>query len=128
MHLSDFMWSLLVIFFMVIYFMILFRIIFDVFRRDDISGWGKAGWLIALLVVPLLTMLIYVIVEGKSMTDRDISQVKQMQAQQADYIRSVTSGGGSSAADQIAKAQDLLTSGAITQAEFDSIKAKALAS
>src|SRR3954471_21235101 len=125
MHLSDFLWSLLVIFFMVIYFMILFRIIFDVFRRDDISGWGKAGWLILLLVVPLVTMLIYVIVEGKSMTNRDLSQMKAMQAQQADYIRTVTSAGP---ADQIAKAQELLGSGAITQAEFDSIKAKALAS
>ena len=128
MHLSDLLWSLLVIFFMVIYFIILFRIIFDVFRRDDISGWGKAGWLILLLVIPLISMLIYVIVEGKSMTDRDMAQMKAIQAQQADYIRNVASSGGGGAADQIAKAQELLTSGAITQAEFDSIKAKALAS
>jgi uncharacterized membrane protein len=105
MHLGDFLWSLLVIFFMVVYFMMLFRVIIDVFRRTDLSGWGKAGWFIALLVVPLLSLLVYVIARGNSMTQRD----------QAQY-------------EQLRKAHELLASGAISQAEFDTLKAKALSS
>lgn len=126
MTLTDWLWWLLSFFFLVIYFMMLFRVIMDIFRTDD-SGWVKAGWLIALLFIPLLTMLIYVIARGKDMANRDVQQYQAMQAQQADYIRSVA-GGGSDSATQIKQAHDLLTSGAITQAEYDAIKAKALAS
>jgi hypothetical protein len=124
MTLTDWLWWLLAFFFLVIYFMMLFRIIIDVFRADD-SGWVKAGWLIALLFFPLITMLIYVIARGKDMAKRDVQQYQQMQADQADYIRSVA---GNDSATQIKQAHDLLTSGAISQEEFDAIKAKALAS
>ena len=125
MQLVDFLWTLCVIFFMVIYFMILFRIIVDIFRSDDMGGWAKAGWLLILIFLPLLTMLIYVIARGKGMAERDVKEYSQMQAAQDDYIRSVAASNDPTA--QIKQAADLLASGAITQAEFDAIKAKALA-
>ena len=125
MTLTDWLWWLLAVFFMVIYFMMLFRIIVDIFRSEDLSGWGKAGWLILIFVVTLLGMLIYVIARGKGMAERDIREMSQMQAAQDDYIRSVAASNDPTA--QIKQAADLLASGAITQAEFDAIKAKALA-
>jgi hypothetical protein len=125
MTLTDWLWWLLAVFFMVIYFMMLFRIILDIFRSDDMGGWGKAGWLILLIFLPLLTMLIYVIARGKGMAERDIKQMTQMQAAQDDYIRSVAASNDPTA--QIKQAHDLLASGAISQEEFDAIKAKALA-
>lgn len=127
MNLVDWLWTLLVFFFMVMYFILLFRIIVDIFRSDDLSGWAKAGWLIFLFVLTLLAALIYVIARGKGMTERDMAQYKAVEAAQADYIRSVAA----PAADpttQIKNAHDLLSSGAISQEEFDAIKAKALAS
>ena len=126
MNLVDFLWTLLVIFFMVIYFMIMFRVIIDVFRRDDLNGWGKAGWLILLLFLPLITLLVYTIVQGKGMAQRDMAQYQEMRSAQDTYIRDVA--GTTDPAAQIKQAHDLLQSGAISQEEYDSIKAKALAS
>ena len=123
--LADWLWWLLIVFFMVVYFMMLFRIILDVFRNHESSGWVKAGWLIALLFFPLLTMLIYVIVNGKHMAERDIKQMQAVQQAQNDYIKSVA--GSSDPTAQIAQAHDLLEKGALSQQEFDAIKSKALA-
>jgi len=130
MQLVDFLWTLLVIFFMVIYFMILFQVIFDIFRSHDMGGVAKTLWILFIFIIPFLSLLIYLIVRGGGMAQRSQEQYAAMQKQQAEYIREVakSSGSGDSATDQIAKAQSLLQSGAITQAEFDSIKAKALAS
>ncbi len=108
--------------------MVWFRCIFDLFRDKSLSGWGKAGWAVLLIFVPWLGALIYLIARGRSMAERQMAEVSQMQAQQEQYIRQVASNSqGSSPADQIASAKGLLDSGAITQAEFDSLKAKALA-
>jgi hypothetical protein len=125
MTLTDFLWWTLAVFFMVIYFMMLFRIIVDIFRSGDMGGWGKAGWLIFLLFFPLLAMLIYVIARGSGMAERDMAQYQQVRSAQDDYIRSVAQSSDPSA--QIKQAHDLLQSGAITQAEFDALKSKALA-
>ncbi len=127
MNLVDWLWTLLVFFFMVMYFILLFRIIVDIFRSDDLSGWAKAGWLIFLFVLTLLAALIYVIARGKGMTERDMAQYKAAEAAQADYIRAVAAPAADPTA-QIKSAHDLLSSGAISQEEFDAIKAKALAS
>jgi ABC-type multidrug transport system fused ATPase/permease subunit len=124
-NLGEWLIWLLYFFFMVIYFMMIFKIIMDVFRRDDIGGGMKALWLILLLFIPFLTMLIYVISQGKQMAQRDMKQYSELQSQQADYIRSVA---GNDSTTQIKQAHDLLTAGAISQEEFDAIKAKALAS
>lgn len=123
--LADWLWWLLAVFFMVVYFMMLFRIIVDVFRNRESSGWAKAGWLIFLLFFPLLAMLIYVIANGKSMGQRDLAEYQSAKQAQDEYIRSVAATNDPSA--QIKQAHDLLQSGAITQQEFDAIKAKALA-
>jgi hypothetical protein len=126
MSFGDYLWTLVVIFFMVVYFMMLFRIIFDIFRSEDLNGWAKAGWLVFLLILPLIAMLIYVIARGGDMMKRDLSQAQQMQQAQDAYIRSVA-GEGADPSTQISKAKELLDKGAITQAEFDQLKAKALA-
>ena len=99
----------------------------DVFRRHDISGWGKAGWTLFMIVVPFLGVLIYLIAHGQDMGKRDIEQA-QGPAGAVRRLRQIggRTGGGDGAAAEIAKAKGLLDSGAITQAEFDSLKAKAL--
>ena len=124
--LADWLWWLLAFYFIMIYFMMLFRIIFDIFRSDDLGGWGKAGWLVFLIFVPIVAMLIYVITRGKDLGKRDAAQYEAARRSQDDYIRSVAST-SSGPATEIAKAHELLQSGAITQQEFDSLKASALA-
>ena len=106
--------------------MVWFRCLFDLFGDHTLSGWGKAGWAILLIFVPWVGALIYLIVRGRSMTERQMSKVAEAQAAQADYIKQVA-GGPVSPADQIASAKALLDSGAIDQAEFATLKAKALA-
>ena len=103
-----------------------FRCIFDMFRDHTLSGWGKAGWAVLLIFVPWLGALIYIIARGRSMTERQMAEMAQQQAAQDTYIKQVAAT-STSAADQIASAKALLDSGAITQAEFDTLKAKALA-
>ena len=106
--------------------MIWFRCIIDLFRDSSLSGWAKAGWAVLLIFVPWLGALIYLIARGRSMTERQMAEVASIQAQQRDYIQQVAGSSGG-AADQIASAKGLLDSGAITQEEFDTLKAKALA-
>ena len=120
---TTFLWSLIVIFFMVVYFMMLFSVIVDIFRRHDASGGKKALWLLFILFAPLLGLLIYLIVNGHGIAERQAKDVQQSQAQLDDHIKAVAGG----SAEQIAKAKELLDAGTITQAEFDQIKAKALA-
>lgn len=123
MEFGQFLWSLLIIFFMIMYFMILFSVIIDLFRNHEMSGVVKALWIIALLFVPFLSLLIYVIIYGRSMGKRQMVAVSEAQQAQEAYIRNVA---GTSPTEQIAQAQQLLSSGAITQEEFDRLKAKAL--
>ena len=123
----DIVGTMLIFFAWVIWFWILIRVLVDVFRRHDLSGFGKAGWTLFMIVVPFLGVLIYLIAHGQDMGKRDIEQAQAQQAQFDQYVKSVAgpeAGGG--AAAEIAKAKSLLDSGAITQAEFDSLKAKAL--
>lgn len=106
------------------YLMVLFQILGDLFSDGKLSGWAKALWVIALIVLPLLSALIYLIARGKGMGERAARQAQQAQAATDTYIRSVA---GSDPVNQIANAKALLDSGAITQAEFDHLKSKALA-
>lgn len=123
MQFGEFLWSLLVIFFMIMYFMILFSVVIDLFRNHQMGGFAKALWIIFLIFIPLLSLLIYVIVYGKSMAQRQQTAVVEAQQEQDAYIKQVA---GTSPAEQIAQAQQLLNSGAISQDEFDKLKAKAL--
>jgi uncharacterized membrane protein len=117
--LLEFFWYMIVfyLFFMVIWMFI--QVFADIFRRENLSGWGKAGWIFLIFVVPFLGILIYMIARPKN-TEQDQRMMADMQATQARVE-------GGSALDDIAKAQTLLDNGSITQPEFDAIKAKALA-
>jgi phosphoglycerol transferase MdoB-like AlkP superfamily enzyme len=126
MSLGDFLWSLLVIYFIFFYFMILFRILGDLFSDHETSGLAKTGWIIFLLLVPFLAMFVYLITRGQGMTQRATAQAEAANSAQQAYIREVA-GTSDAPTAQIAKAHDLLGSGAITPTEFDALKAKALA-
>lgn len=122
----DVLWTMLVFFAWVIWFWMLIVILSDVFRRRDIGGGKKTIWVIFVIVTPFLGVLAYLLTNHDGMADRGMKQAQAQQAQMDDYVRSVAGSGG--AAAEIEKAKGLLDSGAITQAEFDSIKAKALGS
>lgn len=121
----DVFWDILLIFAWLIFFWIAITVLIDVFRRHDISGWGKAGWTIFVVILPWLGVLVYLIANHSGMAERRNKDVQASQAQFDDYVRKAA--GTGTAADQIEKAKQLLDSGAIDQAEFDSLKAKALA-
>jgi phospholipase D-like protein/putative oligomerization/nucleic acid binding protein len=121
----DVLWTMIIFFAWVAWIWILILTLSDVFRRRDTSGWGKAAWVVFLIVLPFLGVLVYLIANHDGMAERDAEQAKAQRAQMDDYVRSVATEGG--AAAEIDKAKQLLDSGAITQPEFDTIKAKALA-
>lgn len=124
----DFFWLLVWSFFFVFYLMILFHIIADLFRDRELSGWWKALWVVALIIFPFLTALIYLIARGRGMAERQSVDMQRAQAANEAYIRQVAgNGSGSTPTDQIVRAKNLLDSGAITPAEFDRLKAAALA-
>jgi ABC-type Fe3+ transport system permease subunit len=123
--LGDVLLSMFVFFMWILWFWLLFTVFGDLFRRHDVSGWGKAGWTVFVIILPFLGVFIYLIAEGKGMAERNVRQAQQAQSQMDSYVRSVASSG--SAAENIAKAKELLDGGAITQAEFEALKAKALA-
>ncbi len=106
--------------------MVWVRCLFDLFGDHTMSGWGKAGWALFMIVVPFLGALVYLIARGKSMTERQLASAAKMQAAQDKYIKEVAAN-SASPAEQIASAKSLLDSGAISQEEFDALKAKALA-
>ena len=117
------LWLMIVFFAFIIWIWLLITVFADIFRRRDIGGGMKAIWIVFVIIAPYLGVLIYLIAEHNGMADRSMEQMKAMKAQQDDYIKSVA---GSSPADQVAQAKSLLDSGAITQAEYDALKAKAL--
>jgi hypothetical protein len=122
----DLLWTMLIIFAWVIWFWLLITVFADLFRRHDTSGFSKVLWIIFVILLPFLGVFIYLIVNHEGMTERNIKQAQAQQAQFDQYVRETASSGG--AAAEIEKAKGLLDSGAISQAEFDAIKQKALAS
>lgn len=106
--------------------MVWFRCLFDLFGDTTLSGWGKAGWAVLLIFVPWLGALIYLIVRGRSMNERQMARAAELEAAQNDYIKQVA-GTSTTPADQIASAKALLDSGTIDQREYEALKAKALA-
>ena len=119
--------SMILFFTWVIWIWMMIAILSDVFRRRDMSGGAKAGWTVFLIVLPFLGALIYLISNHDGMAERRLDDVRVAQAQFDDHIKSVATNGGGGAAAEIDKGKSLLDSGAITQSEFDAIKAKALA-
>src|SRR6476659_1977279 len=105
-------------FLFVAYIVVMFQIVVDLFRRNDVGGWGKADWVIGLLFIPIVTALIYVIANGRSMADRQRQAAQQARVDTEAYVRRVA---GTSSSDEIAKAKSLLDAGTITPAEYDTL-------
>jgi hypothetical protein len=120
----EVMWTMFVFFAFIIWFWILITVFADIFRRKDTSGFSKVLWIIFVIVAPYLGVFVYLIANHDGMTERNIEKAQAQQAQMDQYVKSVAGSGG--AAAEIEKAKGLLDSGAITQAEFDAMKAKAL--
>ncbi len=120
----DYFWLLIWWMFFIMYLMLLFQIITDIFRDHTLGGWAKAIWVVALFIFPLISSLAYLIARGQGMNDRQLAVNAAAKRATDDYIRSVAP--GTDPATQIANAKGLLDSGTISQAEYDTLKAKAL--
>ncbi|MFI8823607.1 SHOCT domain-containing protein [Streptomyces sp. NPDC053431] len=126
----DLFWTMLWFFLWIMWLFLLFKVVTDIFRDHESSGWAKAGWLIFCIVLPYLGVLVYVIARGKGMTRRDVQQAQDTEAAFQDYIRktagtSAGAGKGGSV-DELARLADLKDKGAITEEEFQRAKAKIL--
>ncbi len=122
----GFFWTLLMVFIWVSWLIVVFRVVYDIFRNREMSGWGKAGWFLVVLIVPLIGVLIYVIVHGGDMAQRDVDEAQAQQAAVDEYIRQAagTSGG---VADELSKLAQLRDAGEITSEQFERQKARLLA-
>ena len=120
---GEFLWSLVIIFFMIVYFVILFQVVFDLFRDHELSGWAKAGWLLFIIVLPFLGLFVYLIVRGQGMAERSARDQADAKQEFDTYVRETA---GSGPTTEIANAKQLLDEGTISQEEFDAIKRKAL--
>jgi hypothetical protein len=126
LDLFDLFWSMLWFFLFVMWIYLFITLIADIFRSHDLSGWGKAAWIVGLLVFPILGSIAYVIARGEGMAERQIEQAKQQNAAFQDYVRNAA-GTAASPADEVAKLVDLRASGVITDEEFERQKARVLA-
>jgi hypothetical protein len=126
---ADIFWSVLWFFFLFIWIMILVHILSDLFRDHSLSGGAKTLWVLFLVFLPFLAVLVYLLTRGKGMAERAAARQQQAQEQFEGYVRTVATTGDATAApaDQITRAKQLLDAGTIDQAEFDRLKAKALA-
>lgn len=124
--LTDILWSMFAFFILFIMIMILLQVITDLFRDHEESGIAKALWVFFLIFFTPLAILMYLIIRGPGMAQRNLAAQQKAQEQFNAYVQQTAGAGGGTAADQILKAKELLDAGAISQAEFDSIKAKAL--
>ena len=120
----DIVWFIVITFAFMAYLMVLFHICADLFRDQEESGFAKAVWIVALIFLPLLTSLVYLIARGSGMAERSMRSAENLKRQQDAYIREVAS--QATPADQIAQAKSMLDTGAISQSEYDQLKAKAL--
>ena len=121
----NILWDMLIFFAWVIFIWIAITALIDVFRRRDLSGWGKAGWTVLIVVLPWVGVLVYLIANHDGMAERRNQEAASQQAQFDEYVRTAAGSGG--AASEIERAKKLLDDGTISQAEFDAIKARALA-
>jgi Short C-terminal domain/Phospholipase_D-nuclease N-terminal len=119
----EFLWAMIVFFAWIAWIWIAITCFIDIFRRQDIGGWGKALWVVFIIVIPFLGVLVYLIAQHDGMRERSVRQAQEQKAAFDSYVKETA--GGSAA--EIAKAKELLDAGTITQEEFDAIKARALA-
>ncbi|CAN3979926.1 SHOCT domain-containing protein [Kitasatospora purpeofusca] len=134
--LLNIFWTMLELFLWILWFFLLFKIITDIFRSHDMGGWAKAGWMILVILLPLIGVLVYVIVRGKSMGERDVAQAQKADAAFKAYIRDAAAtpgeggtgeaGTGRSHVDDLAKLAALKADGSITEEEYQRAKDKLL--
>ncbi|MFD4867829.1 SHOCT domain-containing protein [Streptomyces sp. NPDC058412] len=122
--LLNMFWTMMMIFLWVLWFFLLFRIIGDIFRDDELSGWGKTGWLIFVILVPFLGVFVYVIARGRGMGERELKQAQRNEQEFRSYVRQ--SAGAGSAAEELSRLAELKNRGEITEAEFERAKDKVL--
>ncbi|BAJ29097.1 MULTISPECIES: SHOCT domain-containing protein [Kitasatospora] len=133
--LLNLFWTMLELFLWILWFFLLFKIITDIFRSDDMGGWGKAGWTIFVILLPFLGVLVYLIARGGSMQQRDVDQARKADAAFQDYVRKAAGSGGGGApgggagghVEDLAKLADLKSSGALSEEEYQRAKDKLLA-
>ena len=123
----DLMWTMLIFFIWILWFWLLFTVFADIFRRHDISGWGKAAWLLFTILLPFLGVFVYVIARGKGMSERDLERAQQSEQQFRSYVQQAAATSGGTTADELAKLADLRDKGVISPQEFEAQKAKILA-
>jgi putative oligomerization/nucleic acid binding protein/phospholipase D-like protein len=121
----DVLWTMVIFFLWILWIWLLFTVFADIFRRHDLSGWGKTGWIVFAILLPFLGVFVYLITQNVGMTERNLERSRAERDRFDDYVRQTAGGGG--AAAEIDKAKKLLDSGAITQGEFEALKQKALA-
>ena len=121
----DLMWTMAILFLWILWFWLLFSVFADIFRRDDLSGWGKTAWIVFAIVLPFLGVFVYLITQNVGMTERNLQRSRAERDRFDDYVRQTAGSGG--AAAEIDSAKRLLDSGAITQDEFEALKRRALA-
>ena len=124
MPLLDAFLTMMWFFLWVLWFFLLFRVITDIFRSRDLGGWGKAGWLVFVIILPFLGVLVYLIARGHKMTERDAAQAREQDQAARAYIQEAAH--GNSTADDLAKLSDLRDRGVITEADFQHGKEKIL--
>jgi hypothetical protein len=123
--LVDLLWTFVLFFALLTYFWLLITALGDLFRRRDVSGWGKAAWTVFVIVLPLIGSLTYLITQGRAMADRDVQQAAAVKQRTDEHIRSVAAP-DYRGVDEIARGKELLDRGAITQEEFEQLKRRVL--
>ncbi|MER7576880.1 SHOCT domain-containing protein [Streptomyces sp. NPDC126514] len=120
-------WSVLLFFLWIMWFVLLFRVVVDIFRDDELSGWAKAGWLALTMLLPFLGVFVYVVARGKNMGRREVAQARAQQDEFKAYVRQTAAGGRTSSVDELAKLAEIRASGDITDEEFRRAKDLVLA-
>jgi hypothetical protein len=122
--LGDLIWTTIWVFFLIMFIWLFIAIVSDLFRDHEVSGWGKAAWVIGLIIFPLLGSLVYLIVRGEGMARRSAAQSQAAKAEFDSYVRDVASSSGSGTADELTRLAELRANGTISDAEFETIKSR----
>jgi hypothetical protein len=121
-------WSMLWFFLFFIWIWLLIVVFSDIFRSDDLSGWGKAAWSIFIIVLPYLGVFVYLIARGHKMQEHSVKDAQAQEAALRSYVQNVAGSGGGGAAEEIARLADLRDRGVISETDFEQAKAKAIGS
>ena len=122
--LAELFWTVLWLFFLFMFIWVFVALVSDIFRDHELSGWGKAAWLVLLIVFPLVGSLIYLIVRGKSMAERSAAAQKHAQAQFDSYVRQAASSSGDSSVDDLARLAELRSNGHLSDEEYETMKSR----